>query len=251
MKPPYEVHGSGHPVLFLGGMLQPHEVLGRFVELAVAEDFQIIRIGYRGHHSNRDADFSLDDIIDDAIYVLDELGIEKIDIIGEALGGTLALGLAKRYPDRVNKLCVNGVVSKRDVERVSQFKYWYEILKSEGVEALVDVIMPDMFHKDWAQNNQEKVLYVKKQLIEDRTQEGLMNLFHSAARYRLTTMDFSRIDVPVLIIAAKFDAIVSREHAYNLQNHIPNAQLVEFESGHVITKECPEQMLKSFIEFIY
>ncbi len=250
MKPLYEVHGNGHPVLFLGGMLQPHEVLGRFVDLAIAEGFQIIRIGYRGHHSNGDTDFSLDDIIDDAIYVLDELGIEKIDVIGEALGGTLALGLVKRYPNRVNKLCVNGVVSKRDVERVSQFKHWYEVLKNQGLEALVEAIMPDMFHEEWAKDNQEKVLYVKKQLIEERTQEGLINLFQSAARYRLTTMDFARIDVPVLIIAAKFDAIVSREHAYNLQSHIPNAQLIELDSGHVITKECPEQMLKYFKEFV-
>lgn len=250
MKPPYEVHGNGHPVLFLGGMLQPHETFGRFVNLAVTEGLQIIRIGYRGHHFNGGVDFSLDDIIDDAIHVLDELGIEKVDVIGEALGGTLVLGLAKRYPNRVNKLCVNGVVSKRDVERIAQFKYWFEILKNEGLEALVDAIMPDMFHEEWAKKNQEKVLYVKKQLVEGRTQEGLIQLFQSAARYRFTTSDFAIIEAPVLIIAARFDTIVSREHAYNLQSLISNAKLVEFESGHAISKECPEQMLKTFKEFV-
>lgn len=250
MKPPYEVHGNGHPVLFLGGMLQPHEVLGRFVNLAVTEGFQIIRIGYRGHHSNGDADFSLDDIIDDAIYVLDDLGIEKVDVIGEALGGTLALGLAKRHPNRVNKLCVNGVVSKRDLKRITQFKSWFDILKNEGVERLVDAIMPDMFYEEWAKKHQDKVFYVKKQLIEARTQEGVIKLFQSAAKYRFTVSDFATIEAPVLIIAAKFDTIVPREHAYNLQNLISNAQLVEFESGHAVSKECPEQMLELFKEFI-
>lgn len=49
-------------------------------------------------------DYSFQDLSVDAIGVLDGLGIEKANLVGISMGGTIALGAVLRYPDRVSTL---------------------------------------------------------------------------------------------------------------------------------------------------
>ncbi len=250
--PKYKVHGEeGIPVLFLGGMMQPHKLLGPFVDMAVADGFQIIRVGYRGHHEGEKESFFIEDIIDDAIKVLDHLQIQKIGVIGEALGGTLALSMAIKYPNRITSLCVNGVISKKDPAIASDFFKWFKTLENEGLEQFISQIMPKMFGNEWEKNNREEVISITKDLAYQRTKYGLLELIKSAQKFRLSEAELMCIKMPILVIKSKYDRIVTPEHAQNLHNLLQNSQLEEFECGHAVSIECPEQMLESYEKFIF
>ena len=251
MLPNYKVHGeSGKPVLFFGGMMQPHSLLGPFVEMMVAKGFQIIRIGYRGHHNPEESDFRLEDIAADAIAVLNHLEVEKIDVIGEALGGTIALAMAQQYPDRINSICVSGVISKRDAEIAKMFLQWGKTLQEHGIEQLITHIIPDVFSYKWAVENPDKVAEVAKQMEEERTKEGLLALFVSTQKFRFSKDKVKTISTPTLIIAGLLDTIVPPGHAFNLHKLLPNSQLVKFECGHAVSCECPQQTLETFGQFV-
>ena len=262
MLPKYKVHGeSGIPVLFLGGMMQPHSLLGSFVDMAVVEGFQIIRIGYRGHHGCYGDDFdakgrcengfSLEDIANDAILVLDHLGLEKVDILGEALGGTIALQLASSYPQRFRSISVNGVIATKDKAVARMFYKWYEILVNYGVEKLVKGIMPELFSYEWAAKNPETIAEVSRQLVEERTREGMIALFQSTQKFKLSKEKIVSITAPVLVIASQNDTIVPPDHALYLHKMLPNSRLKEFSCGHAVSGECPAQLLETYKQFVW
>ena len=46
--------------------------------------------------------------IDQILAVLDELGIEKVHVVGNSFGGGLALHLATRFPERLDRIVLMG-----------------------------------------------------------------------------------------------------------------------------------------------
>lgn len=64
----------------------------------------------RGHGASTPAPdpgtYSYDAMVDDAVAVLDALGIERAAVAGQSMGSATALGLALRHPDRVASLVI-------------------------------------------------------------------------------------------------------------------------------------------------
>src|SRR5512134_1195087 len=50
------------------------------------------------------APYTVEDLADDAVAVLDASGIEREDLVGMSLGGSIAKLIALKYPDRVLSL---------------------------------------------------------------------------------------------------------------------------------------------------
>jgi 3-oxoadipate enol-lactonase len=70
--------------------------------------FRVIRCDTRGHGRSPvpPGPYSIDDLVDDVVALLDQLGLESAHIVGLSLGGMTALRLAAREPQRVDRLAV-------------------------------------------------------------------------------------------------------------------------------------------------
>ena len=101
----YQVEGSGPPLLLLSGQANNHHWWD-----GVRDDFAHARttvtLDYRGtgDSDKPDAPYSIALFAQDALAVLDELGIRSADLYGTSMGGRTAQILAARHPDRVRKL---------------------------------------------------------------------------------------------------------------------------------------------------
>ena len=97
------VHGSGPGVTSYANWRLVLPELGKHFH-CVAPD--MVGFGY----SDRPADvkYSLDTWADQTLGVMDALGIEKAHLIGNSFGGAIALRLATKNPDRVDKLVLMG-----------------------------------------------------------------------------------------------------------------------------------------------
>ncbi len=104
--------GIGTPVLYLHGIADMHglsEEKNDFVK-ALEDNYRIIAPAMPGCVGS-DEDNSLESIDDlrfHTLEVMDELGLEKIDIVGNCVGGWLAAELAVHNPERVNRLVLVG-----------------------------------------------------------------------------------------------------------------------------------------------
>jgi pimeloyl-ACP methyl ester carboxylesterase len=88
--------------------------------------------------------WSLDLLVSDVLAVADAAGAERFHLVGESMGGTIALAAALAAPRRIATLTVsNGAHLGASIQRVQA---WRRQLDEGGVKAWSDAFMPDRFH---------------------------------------------------------------------------------------------------------
>ena len=111
----YHDVGSGFPALLIHGSGPGVSAWAnwRLVMPALSERLRVIAPDMAGFgFSERPAGISydLDTWVAQAISVLDALGLEQADVVGNSFGGALALAMAIRHPQRVRRLVLMGSV---------------------------------------------------------------------------------------------------------------------------------------------
>jgi pimeloyl-ACP methyl ester carboxylesterase len=101
----YEIHGDGPPLVLLHGGVDPSQTFGAPLA-AMARTHRVIAIHMRGHGFSRDTDapWSSELMADDVAAVLQHLSIGKARFMGYSLGAGVALQVAFRHPELVEKL---------------------------------------------------------------------------------------------------------------------------------------------------
>jgi len=101
----YEIAGSGPALLFLPGLGVGIRDMRPLVE-PLAEQARVITIDNRGvgRSDKPDEPYSIAQMAADAVAVLDDAGIDRIDVVGYSMGGRIALELGIEHSDRVGRL---------------------------------------------------------------------------------------------------------------------------------------------------
>jgi len=115
----YSVEGSGPPILLI------HGVGARLdnwdgVAAVLSRNFKIVRYDLRGHgkSSKVPGPYSLEMFASDAAGLLGHLAIARAHVAGHSLGGMIAITLAARHPQRVDRLAVlSAAAGRTDEER--------------------------------------------------------------------------------------------------------------------------------------
>ena len=102
----YDVSGAGPPVLFLNG----HGACAARWEpqrRALEARYRVITFDDRGSGSRSvpaEPVYSVSQMADDAVALLDHLGIERAHLVGPSTGSLVAQEMALRHPERVRSL---------------------------------------------------------------------------------------------------------------------------------------------------
>lgn len=103
--------GTGLPVLFMNSLGTD---LRMWDEVAGALSMPRVGLDKRGHglSATPRADWTLDDLVDDAVALLDHLSLDRVLVAGCSIGGMIAQGLAAREPGRVAGLFLSNTALK-------------------------------------------------------------------------------------------------------------------------------------------
>ncbi len=101
----YEIHGKGEPLLLLHGGLGSIDMFGPVLP-ALANGRLVVAVDLHGHGRTAlgDRDIDLADIGDDLAAILEQLGYEKVDVLGYSFGGGAAFRLAVQHPEKIRRL---------------------------------------------------------------------------------------------------------------------------------------------------
>jgi len=211
----YETYGGGPPVLVLHGGTGSLEDM-RYQIAALASDRFVLAPDSRGHGLSSDADTPLSYglMADDMLKLLDQLKIDRVDVVGWSDGGIIGLDLAIHHPERVRRLVaiganydVNGLTHPPAFAGVPPRPSWS-----------YSHYAPDPGH--WP------VLYQK-----------VITMWQTQPHYSMD--ELGRIKAPTLIIAGEFDEI-KREHTDRLAQAIPGAQeVIVAGATHFVTVNKP------------
>jgi len=197
--------------------------------------------------------YTLDDMADDAIAILDAYGIDKAHIVGASMGGTIAQLLALNHPERVLSLIL--IMSTPDLSVVA-YAINLPVLRTlmgftkrsdlppptdEVISFFRSVILTppqtregwsDVGEKAWAVFSNgvpfdEQEIKELEQKAFERTESPHALLGHARAILNSAKkeIDLSAISQPTLIIHGEHDPIFPVEHGKALAEVVPNAQL--------------------------
>jgi pimeloyl-ACP methyl ester carboxylesterase len=130
----YEVYGAGEPLVLLHGAYTTIDTSFGKMLPALGKSRKVIAIEQQGHGHTEDIDrpLSFEQMADDTAELLRQLEIEKADILGYSMGGTIAVEMGIRHPELVRKLVIISSPYKRDG--------WHpEVYKT------IEQITPEMF----------------------------------------------------------------------------------------------------------
>lgn len=102
----YQRRGSGDPLLLIQGLAGHHRIWTEPFLTALAGDFDVVAFDHRGIGTSTDVPgpFSIVDLADDAVSVIDALGWSSAHVMGISMGGMVAQEVALHHPDRVRRL---------------------------------------------------------------------------------------------------------------------------------------------------
>lgn len=116
----------------------------------LADRYRMLAFDMRGHgsssHPADGAPLTLDILLDDLFAVVDAAGVQRFHLVGESIGGTLALLAALRAPERVLTLTVsNGAHVGGSINNLDD---WQQIIDGRGMAGWSEHMMDARFFPD-------------------------------------------------------------------------------------------------------
>lgn len=248
----YKEQGKGEPILFIPGMMGLLDAW-KFQLEHFSPRYRCISFDHRGTgESDKPLNaYSTKLVADDAIALLDKLGIEKAHVVGTSTGGCILQIMAIDHPERLLTATFNNTWTTADeyIRRVQTFRQ--RIAQSYGPEAYVEFSSlwtcgPLQFRHGWDElqrlEARQKQTIAPVEVLVGRLQ---MSIDHNRVA------DLHRISVPSLIIGTRDDSTVPAYLSEDLAAAIPGSKLIILEEGgHYSYRHQPEGFNKAFERFV-
>ena len=220
----HQASGAGAPLLLLAGQTGSHRWWTR-----VRGDFdafrRVVTLDYRGT-GDSDAPpgpYRTQGFADDAVAVLDDLGVERADVYGTSMGGRVAQWLAVRYPERVRRL-VLGCTSPGGPHAVERSAAVRRALADPDPAAARRALLDLMYTPEWLARHPEPYW-----TLGDPGMPRHARREHLRASNGHDAWDaLPRITAPTLVLHGDADELNPTANAPLLVERIPGARLVLF-----------------------
>ena len=230
--------GSGAPVLLIHGSGPGVTAWAnwRLVMPALAESRRVIAPDMAGFgYTERQPGevYTMDGWVAHAIGVLDALGIERTDLVGNSFGGAIALALAIRHPERVRRLVLMGSVGVPFEITPALDAVWGYQPSLEAMRGLLD-----LFAFDRSLVNDELARLRYEASIRPGFQESFGAMFPAPRQRWVDAMVSREADIralpnPTLVIHGRDDKVIPLQTSLTLSSWIPRSQLHVFgQCGH-------------------
>jgi 3-oxoadipate enol-lactonase/4-carboxymuconolactone decarboxylase len=198
------------PVVLLAGSLGSTLEMWDPQVAALAERFRVVRYDARGHGRSPvpPGPYSLDDLVDDAVALLDRTGVQRAHLVGLSLGGMTALRLAAREPQRVERLAV--LCSSAFLPPGSAWLERAALVRSQGTAAVAEAVVARWF-TDGLRAREPQVVAEMQRMVGGTPAEGYAACCEAIAGMDLRE-DLARIVAPTLALAGRDDPATPPEH---------------------------------------
>jgi pimeloyl-ACP methyl ester carboxylesterase len=201
-----------------------------------------------------EAAYTLDDMADDAVGLLDALNIEKAHICGASMGGMIAQVIAYRHPSRV--LSLTSIMSSTGNPDLPQ-------PKPEALQVLIKPVPEgrDAIIEDGV--NRMRIIHGSGFPFDEKKARELVEASYDRSNYRpgyarqlaaiMATGNrkaaLNSIKVPTLVIHGGNDPLMPPDGGKDTAEAIPGAELLIIEGmGHSLPIEVWPRVLKTFME---
>lgn len=214
--------GKGEALILLHGNGENSDYFqGQMDEFARA--YHVYAIDTRGHGKTPrgEAPFTIRQFADDLLGFMDAHQIKKAHLLGFSDGGNIAMVFAMKYPDRVNRLILNGAN-----------------LNAGGVKPSVQIPIEIGYRI--------ARLFAKKRRSAKLKAEMLGLMVNDP---NVRPEELAEIQAKTLVVAGTKD-MIKDEHTRLIAQSITGAQLAILPGDHFVANKCPKEFNRVVLEFL-
>lgn len=248
----YEEHGTGEPLFLVSG-LGGAAAYWKPNLPAFSASYRVVVHDHRGagQSAHSQVRYSVEQMTDDLVRLMDHLKIERAHVVGHSTGGAIGQVLALTRPERLAKLVLFATWTKADKFFRQLFAARRALLTKVGAEAYVRAGTLFLYPPWWIKAN-EKMLEEREKLALAAfpPPEIVASRIDAIVAFDRSAQ-LSRIKAPTLVLCAKDDAITPAYFSEELAQKIPGAKLVLLpEGGHCASETALEAFNRALLDFL-
>jgi pimeloyl-ACP methyl ester carboxylesterase len=217
------IHGSGPGVTSYANW--------RLVIPALAENYHVIApdmVGFGYSDRPDDIEYGLDTWADQVIGLMDSLGIEKAHLVGNSFGGSIALRVATRTPERVGKLVLMGSMGVPFPITEGLNRVWGYEPSFENMRKVLDVFA---YSRELVNDELAQVRYEGS--IQPGFQEAFSSMFPEPRQRWVEAMctpdeEIRKLPHRTLIVHGREDQVIPVQTSLRLMELVENGDLAVF-----------------------
>lgn len=239
---------DGPVVVFSNSLGSTHRMWD--AQLAAFEDrFRVVRYDTRGHGRSPvpTGPYSIDDLADDVVALLDTLGVERAHVVGLSLGGMTAMRLAARNPERVDRLAL--LCTGAQLPPASAWTDRAATVRAHGTGSVAESVVSRWFTAQYlAEHPAERAGY--EAMVAGTPAEGYAGCCEAIAALDLRA-DLPAISAPTLAIAGADDPATPPAKLAEIASNVKNGRLLEVaHAAHLANAERPDLITPALIEHL-
>jgi 3-oxoadipate enol-lactonase len=249
----YAVDGApGAPVVMLANSLGTSFPMWDAQVEALARSHRVLRYDMRGHGltdttASSGGAATVERLADDAVALLDALGIARVHFVGLSIGGMVGQRIAAQFPERVESLALCATGSR--IGTTAGWNERIETVERDGLAAIADAAMLRWFTGRALAERPELVRGFANMLTRtpvDGYVEGCR-----AVRDADLRADDARIRCRTLIVAGAEDPTTTPAMGAEMRDAIPSAELMVLDgASHMLCAERPEATTAALLRFL-
>ena len=247
------------PVLLLHGWACAVHVFRRNIPALVAAGHHVFAIDLKGHGltdkpKSKD-EYTLGAMTDFVLEAMDALGLGRVSLVAQSLGGAVALQIALRAPERVDKLALIAPAGLGRVRRLALVRWLASVALLMHVPRklrrwMVVITLRRMFG-ELARPTARDVDEYWAVSADPYYLRGLLTIVREVDWTPLETAPLRGIRVPLMVIWGTKDRLMVPTHQCDLPDLIPSSRVVLVPgAGHACNEEAPGEinaLLASFL----
>lgn len=249
----YEVHGQGNPILILNGIMMSTKSWAQFIDPFTVNN-QLILLDFldQGQSDKVFTQYDHSLQVDVVIGLLDHLQLDKVNVYGVSYGGQIALQVALKAPERIDKLCL--------FNTSDETSYWLSEVGHAWNKAAIDgeayylttipiIYSPKFFNenREWMENRKKVLMGV---FSDPNFIESMIRLTKSSEPYNVSDR-VSQIKHQTLIVGCEYDFVTPYYQQQQLHQKLENSQLIYVpDSGHALMYEKPALFVSLVLGFL-
>lgn len=239
----YEETGAGDPVMLVPGLGGGAGIWAKQVA-ALSADFRTIAHDHRGcgRSTYSRIDYSVEQMADDAVRLMDKLGIDKAHWVGHSTGGAMGQVVAEDHPDRIASLVLSATWPGQDNYFNRAFAARKAVLSVHGTAEYARHSILTL-HPPWYITENDDLMAQQEAYLAGADQPVEIMESRIDAICRFDRRDrMGDIKAPTLIIVAEDDMVTPRYLSDQLDAGIDHAEKIILPTGghflmHILTDD--------------
>jgi 3-oxoadipate enol-lactonase len=238
----------GHGLLFSGWMFHPQIA-------ALQDEYRCVAIDWRGQGESTATryGYDMDTLADDAVGLIEHLGVAPVHYVGLSMGGFIGQRIAARRPALVRTLTLlDTSAGPEDPDKVRRYKFLGLIYRVTGVRPLRKAVLPIVFGPAFLADPSNTPLIDEWQARLSRSRRaGISRAVFGVANRLPIEDEISRISAPTLVMVGADDRATPPYRSERIAQGIPGARLNQIaDCGHSSTLEQPEAVTSLLQDFL-